>query len=287
MYYLYLAAPTVTSLRVERSEEFDKICIVTLEGCFPPCCGSDGRVTRVLFGSSYRYRPDRIIPCTEISTSISSGDSSTIYDEKLSSSLEVLVESNILTVNLSLDIQNLQNCFKTCMKTIDIGLKLKALNYTGGCFSTNVTISPPEGLLNSELQSSYKLELRYCKLKGEPFNLNFHLECIGFNPKNKHIKEKMMLEISHGGVCTDDFTIKIDITDTGKCIHYVELTSQGTHTHYIIIHTIVPCMDERCHNVTAYDVESCLTMCVDRVATESGMVQLCVSYVHNSLARCT
>lgn len=101
------------------------------------------------------------------------------------------------------------------MKTIDIGLKLKALNYTGSCFSTNVTVSPPEGLLNSEVQSSYKLELRYCKLKGEPFNLIFHIECIGFNPKDEHIKEKMIVEIFHGGACTDDFTIKNDITDTG------------------------------------------------------------------------
>ena len=225
VYYLYLAAPTVTSFRVERSEEFDKLCIVTLEGCFPPCCGSDGRVTRILFGSSYRYRPDRIVPCTEISTSISAGDSSTIYDEKLPSSLEVQVQSNKLTVNLSVDIQNLQNCFKTCMKTIDIGLKLIALNYTRGCFSTNVTISPPEGLLNSEVHSPYKLELRYCKLKGEPFNLIFHIECIGFNPNDEHIKEKMIVEISHGGVCTDDFTI--NITDTGKCTHY----SQGPHIH--------------------------------------------------------
>lgn len=57
-------------------------------------------------------------------------------------------------------------------------------------------------------------------------------------------------------------------------------------THYVI-HTVVPCMDERCYNITAYDVEFCLTMCVDRVATESGMVQLCVSCVHNSLARYT
>lgn len=222
---LYLAAPIVTSFKVERSEGYDKICIVTLEGCFPPCCGSDGRVTRVLFGSSYRYRPDRIVPCTEISTSISSGDSSSIYDGKLASSLEVQVESSTLTVNLSLDIKNLQNCFKTCMKTIDIGRKLIALNYTRGCFSTNVSISLPERVWNTGMQlPSYKLVLRYCILQEEPINLIFHLECIGINPQDEHIKERIIVEVSHGGVCTDDFMFKIGMTDTGKftyCIHCV------------------------------------------------------------------
>lgn len=212
-----LAALNVTLFRAERSEEYDQICIVTLEGCFPPCCGSDGRVTRVLFGSSFRYRPDKMVPCTEISIGISSGDSSTIYDEQLASSLEVQVDSKELAVNLSLDIidiQNLQNCFKTCMKTIDIGHKLTALSQ--GCFSTNVTISPPEELLNRQVQlPSYKLDLRYCRLQ-EQFHLTIQIECIGFNPQDENINEKVIVEISHGGVCTDNFTITIGIPDTGK-----------------------------------------------------------------------
>ena len=194
----------------------DNICIVVLEGCFPPCCGSSGVITRVVFGN-IRYRPKVMEVCNKIHVSMSSGDSSTIYDDNLLPSLMLEDSPKNSTIDLSLmngDLENLKNCFETCIRIIDIGPGLTSLNYTKGCFSVNATLSLPEEVINHAiLTKSYKAYFTYCS--EEQSDQVIHIGCIGFNPKDSHINERIVLEISHNGVCLDSYNLTFGMPEMG------------------------------------------------------------------------
>ena len=213
--YIFHTVSSVTQLGAELMS--NNICIVSLEGCFPPCCGSPGTITRVAFGS-IRYRLKVIKPCYKISVSMSNGDSSTIYHENLVPSL-MIAESSNSNINLSLmsgDLDNLQNCFETCTTTIDIGRDLTMLNYTQGCFSANATLSPPEELMNHIIVlKSYKAFFTYCTEK--PSDNVIHIHCVGFNPEDA-VQEKIVLEISHSGVCMDAYSLTFGMPEMGQCV---------------------------------------------------------------------
>lgn len=196
----------------------DITCIVTLEGCFPPCCGSISTIERVQFGEHLQFWPDPNMgnSCNNITFSMSRADSSTIYDERISPSLSLSEPPNVELILKNKDIDNLQNCFKHCIKIIDLGHDLIKLNYTRGCFSVNVTISPPGELLNSDVHiQSYKAQFTYCELIEEPSQLTIHIRCVGFNPDDTDIQEKIVLEISHSGVCMDTYETTIGNQEIG------------------------------------------------------------------------
>lgn len=204
---------------VERRSE--QTCVLTLEGCFPPCCGSNGNIEHVNFGADFRYDPlPGIVPCSKISIGIPLGESVRIYDEQPPSSLEVLVGSKTRHVDLFIGVEmmdNLQKCFKTCTKTIDIGHQLTALNYTQGCFNVNVTISAPEELSEVNLPS-YRPQFTYCKLIEKLSDLTIHIDCVGFNPKVADIRENIFVVISYSGVCIDDYNIMTGTPNTGNSV---------------------------------------------------------------------
>ena len=193
-----------------------------MEGCFPPCCGSNGSVSRVIFGENYRYFLTNKVACSEMSITMSSGDSSAIFDGRLTSSLEVMVQSQRKRIDLSLtdeDINHLQKCFRTCTRLIDIGHKLTALNYTEGCFNVNVTISSPEDVSNGEARLlRYTPQFTYCRVITPIHNLVINIDCVGFNPLDRDIQEKIIVEISHGGVCIENFTTRVGMPDIGNIL---------------------------------------------------------------------
>ena len=155
--------------------------------------------------------------CKKIYLSMSNGDSSTIYYDNLLPSL-ILEESQNSTIDLSLvnsDLDNLQNCFKTCTRTIDIGRGLTSLNYTKGCFSVNATLSPPEEVMDHTiLLKSYKANFTYCTERQS--GRVIHIDCVGFNPEDSVVHERIVLEISHSGVCIDTYSLKFGTPETGK-----------------------------------------------------------------------
>ena len=39
----------------------------------------------------------------------------------------------------------------------------------------------------------------------------------------------------------------------------------------------VPCMDKRCQKVESFNINLCLTLCIDNIAVDDDAVSLCVS----------
>lgn len=189
-------------------------CIVILEGCFPPCCGSTGTIHRVAFGR-YRYWPDGIELCYKINISMSEGDSTDIYDENLLPSLTVtdMANSNINLSLMNSDLDNLQNCFATCTTTIDIGRELTLLNYTTGCFSVNATLTLPNDIDLRTRLKSYTAFFTYCMEKESDHEI--HIECVGFNPKDTDIDERIDLGIFHSGICEEAYSLKFGTPEIG------------------------------------------------------------------------
>jgi hypothetical protein len=251
--FVFESTSNVSHLSVRRA--FGNTCIVVIEGCFPPCCGSTGTITRVTFGQ-FRYWPDGIEQCYKINISMAEGDAIAIYDDNLLPSVTVRVtDMQNSHINLSLmnsDLDNLQYCFKTCTKTIDIGRDLTTLNYTKGCFSVNVTLVFQKPMDLQTMLTSYRPYFTYCMEKISDNEM--HIECVGFNPEDKNIHEKIVLEISHSGDCEADYSLKFGTPET------------------------VPCTDKRCQKVESFNVKLCLTLCIDNVAVNDDAVSLCVSY---------
>ena len=205
----------MTHLTVRRV--FGNTCIVVIEGCFPPCCGSRGTITRVTFGP-YRYWPDRIEECHKINISMAEGDSIAIYEENLLPSVTVMMtdmaNSNINLSLMNSNLDNLQNCFKTCTTTIDIGRDLTTLNYTKGCFSVNATLMLQKPIDLETMLNSYSPYFTYCMEK--ILDNEIHIECVGFNPEDTPIRETIVLEISHSGSCEDVYTLIYGTPETGQ-----------------------------------------------------------------------
>jgi hypothetical protein len=212
--YFSFAALNVTQLGAELMSE--NTCVVTLEGCFPPCCGSRGITKRLWFGTEFRYRPaQQHISCYKISISMSYGDSTKIYYGQLPSVLVVEAESTE-HINLPLEtehIDTLQNCFNKCIKTIDVGHELTKIAYTRGCFTVDITLSLPEGLT---IRSLLEAEFTYCKLIDEPNAFTIQIACISFNPLDTFIHEKIIVEIPNTEGCINDYIIIIGLPIIGE-----------------------------------------------------------------------
>ena len=202
-----------------RAERFNEnTCVVTIEGCFPPCCGSTSIVTRVEFGEDLSFIPDQdtVNSCNQISFSLSNGDSTAIHDQHISPSLLLMEGQSIDLVLKDKDIEKLQICFKLCSNTIDIGHNLTKLNFTKGCYSVNVTISPPQEFLNSNVQIQLQeTNFTYCELIEEPSSLMIRVGCIGFNPEDTILQEKIVFVISNNGVCMATYETKFEDQETG------------------------------------------------------------------------
>jgi hypothetical protein len=249
--YFSFAALNVTQLGAELMSE--NTCVVTLEGCFPPCCGSRGITKRLWFGTEFRYRPaQQHISCYKISISMSYGDSTKIYYGQLPSVLVVEAESTE-HINLPLEtehIDTLQNCFNKCIKTIDVGHELTKIAYTRGCFTVDITLSLPEGLT---IRSLLEAEFTYCKLIDEPNAFTIQIACISFNPLDTFIHEKIIVEIPNTEGCINDYIIIIGLP------------------------IIVPCMDQKCWKAAKFNIELCMKMCLQNVAEDVDAIQLCES----------
>lgn len=210
-FYLYTAALNVTQLGAKQMTE--NTCVVTLEGCFPPCCGSRGITERIWFGTEFRYKPALNELCYQMSISMSHGDSTKIYYEQLQASLVVEVESMEHIIDLPLVTEhtdNLQNCFNKCIKTLNIGHLLTERAYTRRCFIVDITL--PEGL---SITPILKEELTYCTLINGSSAVIIQIECVGFNPLDAVIHEKIIVEIPNTGGCVNDYPIKIGIPVIG------------------------------------------------------------------------
>lgn len=217
----YYAVSYVTRLTVEKSQQ----CIVTVEGCFPPCCGSNRSIAKFHLGDG-EYVPASIVNCSGVSFAMSIGDTSRVYNNRNSydqlSSLEL---TNLDTLDLNLtseDIGVLQNCFQTCRYTLDIGKSLRQLNNTAGCFNVNVSITmndPFDGDQTTQITLlDYREEFTYCEVTHDS-NFNYYIMCIGFNPSERDIQEKIILQLSYRGECNDEkFTILTGEPETGMCL---------------------------------------------------------------------
>ena len=134
------------------------------------------------------------------------GNSTKIYYEQLQSSLVVEVESMEYIIDLPLETQhtdNLQNCFNKCIKTLDIGHELREKAYTRGCFMVDITLP------RFSITPILKAEFTYCKLISGSSAFNIQIECVGFNPLDAVIHEKIIVEIPNTGGCVNDYPIKI------------------------------------------------------------------------------
>lgn len=40
----------------------------------------------------------------------------------------------------------------------------------------------------------------------------------------------------------------------------------------------VPCMDRRCQQISSFNIDYCLMVCVDNVATKDDTIDICVSW---------
>ena len=222
---LFYAVPYVTALKFERKRQ----CIISVEGCFPPCCGSSDSIQKIVFGNARYYIPKAINTCSELSFSMSIGDSKTVHAQRDSYDnllrIELTQTAAYLDLNVtSDDIDNLEICFRECMLTLDIGQSLMSefstLNYTNGCYNVNVSVSVEESFdmdrtTKIEL-SEYEAEFTYCEVIHDS-NLNYSIACVGFNPADRDIQEKITLELSFFGEC-DRFIHNIEIgkPETGK-----------------------------------------------------------------------
>ena len=215
----------MTALKVERSKQ----CIISVEGCFPPCCGSSHSIQKIIFGNAGYYIPKTNNTCYELSFSMSVGDSSTVYSNRDTyvNLLRIKLTQTAAYLDLNLtsdDIDDLQICFRKCTRTLDIGQSLKSefssLNYTNGCYNVNVSVSVEESFdmdrtTKIEL-SDYEAKFTYCEvIHGS--NLNYSITCVGFNPTDRDIEEKIFLQLSYLGKC-DRFNPNIEIgkPETGK-----------------------------------------------------------------------
>ncbi len=210
----------VTRLTVERSQQ----CIVTVEGCFPPCCGSNHSISKFHLGGG-GYATTSIVNCSELSFTMSIGDTTTVYNNRHSyhplSSIE-LTNFDSLSLNLtSEDIGVLQNCFQRCTHTFDIGKSLRTLNNTAGCFNVNVSITMNDQSDGDQATQmtllDYQERFTYCEVTHDS-NFNYYIMCIGFNPSETNIQETIILQLSYHGECNDEkFTLHTGQPETGTC----------------------------------------------------------------------
>lgn len=197
------------------------ICKVTLEGCFPPCCGGEGNITEVHFGDLYRYNRVQIVKqCRVISFALATGDSSNIFDENLALSLRTVSPAATIDID-SADFDNLQYCFNSCRKNINLLNDLRAfMNHTKGCFSINATLSPPEG---SMVQLNYETLFTYCTER--QLDNVLQIECVGFNPEDQFAKEMIFLKIFHTGNCNREYNLELGEPVMGELLILVRLLS--------------------------------------------------------------
>lgn len=157
--------------------------------------------------------------CYELSFTISDGDAISIYENHLSPTLIITQSPDIVLSIEESDLDVLQNCYKFCSRTIDIGHNLVALGYTDSCISVSITIMLPQEFSNNDLHlRSYMAKFTHCELREKPSDMIIYIDCVGFNPTENKIQESILLEISHNGVCVDDFIIVIGTPSTGMTI---------------------------------------------------------------------